>query len=44
MKDFVVIQCILHKEGKSVLSYDTLEKLARKFLNGDEYESLFVNT
>ena len=40
MKEFVILQLKLYKEGKSSISFESLDLLAKKFLSEKEYKSI----
>ena len=40
MKEFVILQLKLYKEGKSSIPFESLDLLARKFLSDSEYKEI----
>ena len=40
MKEFVILQLKLYKEGKSSISFESLDLLAKKFLSDSEYKEI----
>lgn len=40
MKEFIILQFKLHKEGKSAIPIESLDILAKKFLTAEEYSGL----
>ena len=40
MKEFVILQLKLYKEGKSSIPFKSLDLLAKKFLSEKEYKSI----
>lgn len=40
MKEFVILQLKLYKEGKSSIPFKSLDLLAKKFLSAEEYKEL----
>lgn len=40
MKEFIILQFKLYKEGKSSISFESLDLLAKKFLSEKEYKSI----
>ena len=40
MKEFVILQFKLYKEGKSSISFESLNLLAKKFLSDSEYKEI----
>ena len=40
MKEFVIIQLKLYKEGKSSIPFESLDLLAKKFLSDSEYKEI----
>ena len=40
MKEFIILQLKLYKEGKSSISFESLDLLAKKFLSEEEYKSI----
>ena len=44
MKEFIILQFKLYKEGKSVIPIESLDILAKKVLTAEEYKEMKVNT
>lgn len=42
MKEFILLQYKLHKEGKSSVPIKSLDILAKKFLTAEEYKQITV--
>lgn len=42
MKEFIILQFKLHKEGKSAIPIESLDILAKKFLTVEEYKQIKV--
>lgn len=40
MKEFVILQLKLYKEGKSSIPFESLDLLAKKFLSDSEYKEI----
>lgn len=40
MKEFIILQLKLYKEGKSSIPFESLDLLAKKFLSKREYKEL----
>ena len=40
MKEFVILQLKLYKEGKSSIPFESLNLLAKKFLSDSEYKEI----
>lgn len=40
MKEFIILQFRLYKEGKSSIPFESLDLLAKRFLSEDEYKEL----
>lgn len=40
MKEFIILQLKLYKEGKSSIPFESLDLLARKFLSDSEYKEI----
>ena len=40
MKEFVILQLKLYKEGKSSIPFESLDLLAKKFLSDNEYKEI----
>jgi hypothetical protein len=40
MKEFIILQFKLHKEGKSSIPIKSLNILAKKFLTAEEYKQI----
>ena len=38
MKEFIILQLKLYKEGKSTIPFESLDLLAKKFLSDSEYK------
>lgn len=44
MKEFIILQFKLHKEGKSAIPIESLDILAKKVLTAEEYKEIKVST
>lgn len=44
MKEFILLQFKLYKEGKSAIPIKSLDILAKKVLTAEEYKEIKVNT
>lgn len=40
MKEFIILQFKLYKEGKSSIPFESLDLLAKKFLSDSEYKEI----
>ena len=40
MKEFIILQLKLYKEGKSSISFESLDIIGKKFLDPEEYAGL----
>ena len=40
MKEFILLQLQLYKEGKSAIPFESLDLLAKKFLSDSEYKEI----
>lgn len=40
MKEFIILQFKLYKEGKSSIPFESLDLLAKKFLSSSEYKEV----
>ena len=40
MKEFIILQLKLYKEGKSSIPFESLDLLAKKFLSDSEYKEI----
>ena len=40
MKEFIILQLKLYKEGKSAIPFKSLDLLAKKFLSDSEYKEI----
>lgn len=40
MKEFIILQLKLYKEGKSSIPFESLDLLAKKFLSDSEYREI----
>lgn len=40
MKEFIILQLRLYKEGKSSIPFESLDLLAKKFLSDSEYKEI----
>lgn len=40
MKEFIILQLKLYKEGKSSIPFESLDLLAKKFLSESEYKEI----
>lgn len=40
MKEFIILQLRLYKEGKSAIPFESLDLLAKKFLSDSEYKEI----
>lgn len=43
MKEFIILQFKLYKEGKSSIPIKSLDILAKKFLTAEEYKQITVS-
>ena len=44
MKEFVILQLKLYKEGKSSIPFESLDLLAKRFLSEEEYKELMQSS
>ncbi len=40
MREFIILQLKLYKEGKSSIPFESLDLLAKKFLSDSEYKEI----
>ena len=44
MKEFIILQLRLYKEGKSSIPFESLDLLAKRFLSEEEYKELMQSS
>ena len=44
MKEFIILQLRLYKEGKSSIPFESLDLLAKRFLREEEYKELMQSS